>query len=370
MRSPPFTIVTAEQAKALPREESSRFQFRVPVQWWSRLERNPHAEQAQWQVLEWFSALGCTEGELERVRAFDTAGYVGIPFPTLSPDKTVRLAKFLALWLLWDDTHIESLENRWRLEARQVLTGQRPPGMTRFDEGWWQLFSEFAATRSARWLEDVCQAMATWNAIAAEEALAFQRYRETGVRPSFERQLALRMATIGMYATVYLLEEAYELELPRDVLKNPTVLRLLDLSNEVVGLGNELLGFGEDQVEQHLNLVSTLMAERQLSVEDAIAALIRRHDEALLEYDRLAASLGNGSPRTAPLLQRWLQDIRYASLGFTRWEAQAPRYTAHKLVVKGRVIEPTFAVVGEAPSEQVALFTRCNSEKAFEVKLA
>jgi Terpene synthase family 2, C-terminal metal binding len=299
-------------------------------------------------VLDWFASLGCGPRELERARAFDTSGYVGIPFPTLSPDKIVRHAKYLALWLLWDDTHVESLENQWRLRAEHVHTGLRPPEMTRFDEGWWQLFEELAAARSARWLEEVCQEMATWSAAATEEAVAFQHYRETGIPPSFERQLELRTATIGMYATVYLLEDAYDLELPRAFHEHPTVRRLKVLSNEIVGLGNDLLGFGKDLVERHLNLVSTLMAERSLSVEDALSALVQRHDEALAEYDRLAASLESGFPRSNSLIQRWLQDVRYASLGFSRWEAQAPRYTAHKVVVQGRVIEPTFAFTSEA----------------------
>jgi hypothetical protein len=335
-------VVPAWQAKELPRDASPRFQLRVPAHWWSPVERNPHADEAQRLVLDWFAALGCGPRELERARAFDTSGYVGIPFPTLPPDKVVLHAKYLALWLLWDDTHVESQENQWRLRAEHVLTGLRPPGMTRFDEGWWQLFEEFAAARSARWIEEVCQAMATWSDAATEEAAAFQHYRETGLAPSFERQCELRIATIGMYATVYLLEDAYERELPRDFHEHPTVRRLKVLANELVGLGNDLFGFGKDLVERHLNLVSTLMAERALPVEDAIAALVQRHDEAIAEYDRLAASLGSGFPSFDSLIQRWLRDVRYASLGFSRWEAQAPRYTVHKVVVRARVIEPTF----------------------------
>nr|QKW93746.1 pentalenene synthase [Vitiosangium cumulatum] len=348
MRSPTsssFAVVSAQAAASLPRYDSARFQFRVPAAWRSPVARNPFASEAQRSVLEWFAALDCTSQELERARAFDIAGYVGVPFPMLPPDKTVLFARYLSLWLLWDDVHVESLENRWRIGAGHVLTGRRPSGMTRFDEGWWQLFEELATARSAGWIQGICQAMATWSDAAEEEAAAMRRYGETGIPLGFERQLELRIATIGMYVALYLLELAYEAELPPEFHQHPTVRRLKRLSNELVGLGNDIFSFAKDQEQRQLNLVSTLMAERGLSVEDAIKALIRRHDEAIIEFDRLAGSLGSGSPRADLLIQRWLRDVRYAALGFSLWEAQAPRYTAYKVVVDERAIEPTFAFV-------------------------
>jgi hypothetical protein len=340
-----FTVVTAEAAKNLSRHTSARFRFRVPASWRPPVARNPFAGDAQRLVLEWFAGLGCTPQELERARKFDTAGYIGIPFPTLPADKTLLHARYLSLWLLWDDVHVESLKERWKIGAEHVLTGRRPPGMTRFDEGWWQIFQELAATHSAEWIQGLCQAMATWSDAAVEEATAMLRYRETGVPLRFERQLELRIATIGMYATVHLLEDAYEAELPRELHQHPTVRRLKDLSNLLVGLGNDILSFAKDRAQRQPNLVSTLMEERGLSVEDAMETLIRMHDEAILEFDQLAGSLGSGAPREDRLIQRWLQDVRYASLGFSLWEAQAPRYTAYKVVAGGRVIEPTFAFV-------------------------
>ncbi|MCY1074407.1 terpene synthase family protein [Archangium lansingense] len=339
-----FTIVSAEAAASLPRDDSARLQFRVPEAWRSPVARNPFAGEAQGRVLEWFAALGCTSEELERARAFDIAGYVGVPFPMLSQEKTVLFARFLSLWLLWDDMHVENLEHRWRIGAEHVLTGRRPPEMTRFDEGWWQLFEELAAGRSARWSRGICQAMATWSDAAVEEATAMRHYGETGVPPRFERQLELRSATIGMYVTLYLLESGYETELPYKFHQQPTVRRLNLLANELVGVGNDIFSFAKDQAQRQPNLVSTLMAERGLSVEEAIQVLIRRHDEAIIEFDQLARLLGSGA-RTDLRIHRWLRDVRYATLGFSLWEAQAPRYTSYKVVVRERAIEPMFAFV-------------------------
>jgi hypothetical protein len=305
--------------------------------------KNPFAAEAERRVIEWFEQLGCTRAEVERAGKFDAAGYVGIPFPSLSAEKTVRIAKYLSLWLLWDDVEVETLDNRWRIDAAHVLTGRRPEGMTRFDEGWWQLLRELCASRSPRWIDDLCQAMQAWNAAAVDEAVAMQAHRDRGIVPRFEDQLALRIATIGMYATVYLLEDAYDFELPRAFHADPTVVRLKVLANEIVGLGNDILSFGKDYTEDQINLTTTLMHERGLSVDEALEHLVRMHDGALEEYDRLADSLAPWPEDVAPHIARWIEDVRYASLGFSLWESQAPRYTAYKVVARGQVIEPRFS---------------------------
>lgn len=338
----PFSVASSASVAHLARDDTNRFEFRVPWGWRAPAEGNPFASEAERQVLEWLGKLGCSDRELERVRRFDTAGYVGIPFPSIPADKTVRIAKFISLWLLWDDVHVETQRNRWRIDAAQVLAHSPPDGMTRFDKGWWQLMEEFAAARSARWIEELCRSMVTWNAAAAEEAVAMREYIARGVLPSFARQLALRIATIGMEPTVYLLEDAYDFELPREFHEDPRARRLKDLASEIVGLGNDILSLGKDLHEGQFNLVTTLMHERNLLVDEAIEYLFRANDAAMREYDRLADEILQTSTHQRAETARWLQGVRFASLGFTLWEAQAPRYTAYKVVSHGVVLEPSF----------------------------
>lgn len=340
-----FSVVPAQQATALPRTPPLRYQFWVPEHWRAPITRNPYAQDAQRGVLEWFASLGCTAGELKRASRFDAAGYVGVPFPFVSEAKTHRLARYLSLWLLWDDVHVESLQNRWRIGAQDIIQRQPPPGMTRFDQGWWQLFGEFSQCRSRRWIEDVCRCMETWSDAAADEARIIVRAQDGLGLPTFEEQLGLRIATIGMFATVYLLEDAYDHELPVDFHTHPTVLRIKVLANQIVGLGNDIFSCGKDCAEGKINLVTTLMQQNGMSAPQALEHLIELHDASLQEYDRLATTLRSWSCDDDPYIARWVQDVRYASIGFTLWESQAPRYSAHKLVVAGQVIEPSFLFV-------------------------
>lgn len=344
-RPAPFRVVSARDVIGLRRETSPRFQFLVPPNWKSSITCNPHAREAEAVVLSWFADLGCTEAELSRARRFDVAGYVGLPFPTLSADMTIFNAKFLSLWLLWDDVQVESSRSRWCIEAEHVLANQRPEGMTRFDEGWWQLFRELATHRGPEWVRKLCEEMSAWLDAAHEESRLRQRYQSQGLLPSFADHLELRNVTIGMYPMMSLLEHFQGVELPLAFHAHPSVRRLKVLASMLVGLGNEILSFGKDYVEEQINLLSTLMHERDLSGEDALACLISMHNEAIAEYDHLASTLGSWSPELDPVIERWLQDVRHASLGFSLWEAQSPRYTAHKLVAGDRCIEPSFHIL-------------------------
>lgn len=343
-----FVVLPEREAHRLERDGSPRFRLRAPAHWRSPIAVNPYAREAESVVLGWLEQLGCTSAEIGRARQFDVAGYVGIPFPSISRETTIRIAKHLTLWLLWDDVHVESLEHGWRIEPTHVLEGRRPARLTRFDEGWWQLFSALAARRSARWLRDLCDAMITWSDAARAEAIAIDDWSRTGARPTFEAQLATRIVTIGMYPTFHLLEDALDHELPRALHDDPVLAQLKKTSGEIVGLGNDIFSFGKDLALGRLNLVSTLQHEADLSGADALERIVRMHDRALETFDRLAASVGSWSADEDPWVARWLEDVRYASLGFGLWEARAPRYAAHKLVVDGRVVEPSFVTDEDA----------------------
>lgn len=339
----PFAVISARLAAGLEREPTRRFHFRVPPRWQSPVLENPFAVEAELRVIQWIESLGCSRAEVERARKFDAAGYVGIPFPTLSRDHTTRVAKYLSLWLLWDDVEVETQESRWRIDAQHLLAGLRPERMTRFDEGWWQLLGELAVERSPAWIERLCEVMARWSAAAVEEAVVTKAHRERGELLSFDRQMELRIATIGMYAVVQLLEDAQGYERSREFHAHPTIQRIETLANQIVGLGNDLLSLGKDCAEGQCNLVTTLMRERGISIDAAIERLVQMHDEALEEYDHLGDSLEQEPNGAFPHIAQWLQDLRYASLGFSLWESQAPRYTAHKIVVGGQIVEPRFS---------------------------
>src|SRR5207248_84999 len=109
--------------------------------------------------------------------------------------------------------------------------------------------------------------------------IAIRMLQQRGIVCSFAKQLELRIATIGMYPTVYLLEDAYDFELPPEFHADPTVRRLKWLANEIVGLGNDVFSFGKDFKQGHLNLISNLV-HKGMTVGHALKTIIQMHNQA------------------------------------------------------------------------------------------
>lgn len=329
-------VVSAASVADLPRVESLELRFTIPDLWRSEVACNPHAAAAAREVLAWFSRLGCSDKEVARAERFDVAKYVGVAFPYADAKRTELLAKFISLWLLWDDVHVESRASRWCLDEAALASASAPSSFSRFDRGWWELFRELADRRSAAWVRGLSAAMKSWDEAAAIEAQLFAVYEETGELPAFETQLELRVATIGMAPTIFHLEDINDHELPRSFHELAAVKRLKWLSGLLVGLGNDIFSFGKDLAEGQPNLASNLILNAGLGAREAVARLVRMHDEGVRELDDVASDL----EASDSIVARWVRDLRFATLGFTVWESQAPRYAEHKVIVGDEVIEP------------------------------
>jgi hypothetical protein len=338
-----FAILSAQSATGLERHRSPRYKFQSPMHWKSPIAVNPYAEKVERLTLRWLADLGCSHDLIDRVRQFRPGHHAGIPFPLTASEKTLRLAKYLGLWLLWNDLGNDGHELRLRLTSEHVLTDQRPAGLMPLELGWLELLQEFAILRSPDWVEDLCQAMADLSEATAKEAADNQRHRDAGVLPSFSEGLKHSTETSGMDAAVYLLEDSYDFELPRAFHDHPATRRLKLLASQIVGLGNDIISFGKDHAQRRTNLVTILMHENSIPVETAMADLIQMHNDTVNEYDCVAAELPRWTPATDYYVRRWLKDLRYACLGFSLWAAGAPRYTAYKVLSNGKIIEPTFS---------------------------
>ncbi|OHX14130.1 hypothetical protein BI347_11880 [Chromobacterium sphagni] len=310
-----------------------RFDLHFPGHWRAPSGRNPCAAAMEQEVLDWFAGLGCTAAELERVQGFSVSNYVGQPFPRLSRERTLLVGKFMAMWLLWDDIQVERLQRMW---SHGLPDPDSPAQMSRFDRGWGQLFADLARRRSAGWMRALNQGMADWCRAATREANVMRQWHGLGRLPDFSAQLELRIATIGMYVALRLLEDACDQEFPDSFHARPAVRHLARLSNLLVGLGSDLFSLGKDLAGGQINLVLALTQGQGLSAEEAIRRLLELHRQAIGEYDALADEAEALPGVAAADVRRWLDDIRYATLGLTLWESQSPRCREHAVWIDGR----------------------------------
>lgn len=343
-RSNKVRIVSAEEANHLERLNASLFEVRVPQHWRPPIPSNVHAEQVGKDIIRWTAELGCTEPELRRLKAMQPSHYAGIPFPLTPYERTYFIGRFVSLWLLWDDTEIESGKNAWKITGEHVLNNKLPPGATLYDYGWLQLLREAREEMSPGWLDDVAKSMFTWSDCALRQAEMSRRFLE-GALPSFAESVQSRIDTIGMYTTACLVEFASKCELPRDFHQHPVVRRITKLASLIVGLGNDIYSFAKDYQENFINVIAVLAANEGISLPTAYSLVVHMHNAAMREYDELARQLPSWGADWDGSIQQWLQDMRYCSLGFTVWESQAPRYNELKLLVGDRVLEPTMIYI-------------------------
>lgn len=322
--------------------------LRIPHHWKPEPAVNVHAADIEATLLDWFRAFGFDERAIETLRTFAPGHYAGVPFPKAGWDELFLIARYLSLWLLWDDEDVETQGRGFRLQASQVLEPHANAPTNLFDRAWWSLFRELAETRTPEWIEMLLETMHVWSTAALQEARISKARREGHVRVTFAAAMQSRIATIGMYASAYLTEYAQHVELPKEFHDHATVHQIKMLAGKIVGLGNDLSSLGKDMASNYVNVILVLKDELVISLREAVRVVVHLHEEALLEFDRLAASLPSFGHRVDAAIQVWLGDLRQNCVGFTMWEARAPRYAAFKVFVDGAVVEPH--IVLQAPA--------------------
>lgn len=316
------------------------FTLHIPEHWRPNPAVNVHAEAIEPHIYDWFHEIGFGAEALARLRSFAPGRYAGIPFSSVGRTELLFIAKYLSLWLLWDDEDVELKGRGFQLRMKGIFDSSAHASTNLCDEAWRRLFQELALVQSPMLIEKMIDGMHTWSAAALVEAQVAKE--RGGRRVAFSDALQSRIATIGMYGTAHLLEYARHVELPDEIHEHAAVRSLKTLSGKIVGLGNDLISLGKDLASGYVNVILAFAEENRLSLSEAIGGVASMHDEALLEFDRLVSSLPSFGPTYDEAVAFWCRDLRHACLGFTLWEARAPRYTAFKLFVNGSAVEPRF----------------------------
>ncbi len=335
-----ITIGVASETSTEPRSTDDSFTLHVPAHWKPNPSMNIHAEGIETSIYSWFHELGFGKKAIDMLRSFAPSHYAGIPFSRTGRNELLWIARYLSLWLLWDDEDVESHGRGFQLCVGDLFDASAPCPSNLYDKAWWTLFQQLSLVRSRCSIERMIDGMHVWSAAALVEATVAKERR--GRRIAFSDALQSRIATIGMYVTADLIEYARHIELPYAFHDHETVQNIKTLANKIVGLGNDLVSLGKDLASGYVNVILAFAEENSLSLRDAIRSVARMHDEALVEYDQLVLSLPSFGATHDDAVAIWCRDLRHACLGFTLWEAHAPRYAAFKLCINGALVEPHF----------------------------
>ncbi len=285
------------------------------------VQLSPYAEQVEVDTLAWMHQCHLIDDEVrrDRVLKMEIGKYAGYACPFFNYLETLNFAKYITLWLLWDDFVVErsdaesSIENNMRdafLSSASLSKDSDP-----YTHAWQAIVSEYrVGGASDDFIERLyCNMFAWMQAAAAERASAV-----VSCTDGFQAFVDRRIITIGMIPTAQLLELCVREKIPQSSFVENMVLE----SSKIVAFSNELASVEKD--ENWINLVNIYRQINCCSEEDAYLAIISRHDKAVKNIN-IFTEAASGE------IQKWAKTLQYCAEGFSYWQTICKRYSRSKV---------------------------------------
>ncbi|MGH3800693.1 MAG: family 2 encapsulin nanocompartment cargo protein terpene cyclase [Pseudonocardiaceae bacterium] len=156
----------------------------------------------------------------------------------------------------------------------------------------------------------------SWNSYAA--------WRFTGNYPPAWEYLAARQHDT-FYTSMTLIDAVGGYELDANLYYEPRVRRALMQAGTASVMVNDLHSVAKDAADDKpvCNMVLQIAADRQCSVEEAVAITVDLHNNLVRDFEATHRSL---LPVPSPQLQRFLRGVRAWMGGGFEWHATNPRY--------------------------------------------
>ncbi|KAI0062482.1 terpenoid synthase [Artomyces pyxidatus] len=180
---------------------------------------------------------------------------------------------------------------------------------------------------------------------------------------SIESYMALRRRT-GAPFTCFV---PYELKanFPDEVIYHPEVVKLTNLAAESVVLTNDLYSYNIEQSAGHQNhnVVTAVMHEMRIPMDQAVAWIARYHDEVLTQFLDIREKLPSFGEELDRHMALYVDGLAHWIRGSDSWSFESKRYFGDKglkiqehrvvdlLPKVGMAFTPMMAITAEVPSE-------------------
>jgi 2-methylisoborneol synthase len=153
---------------------------------------------------------------------------------------------------------------------------------------------------------------------------SYAAWRFTGKYPPAWEYLAVRQHDT-FYTSMTLIDAVGGYELDANLYYEPRVRRALMQAGTASVMVNDLHSVAKDAIDDKpvCNMVLQIAADRQCSVEEAIAITVELHNNLVQDFEATHRSL---LPVPSPQLQRFLRGVRAWMGGGFEWHATNPRY--------------------------------------------
>jgi len=291
---------------------------------------SPYAEEAHAWLDGWTRSHGLPDVYADRLAEGGIARYAARLYPDASPgDLRVLSALFTWFFLIDDECDRASVPEPERVRALvggalSLLRGE--PGI-----GARPLPGPLGSMLADAWREPQGRMPARWRGrfVAAVEhhlggVVVEARNKAGGHRPGVEEYVELRRATSAAYVAHTLIDFAGAGEpVSESFYRHPAVRAFSRAGNDLLSWFNDLLSLDRDAATSggH-NLVLALAAERDVPIEEAVAAARARWYRTMSGFPTLRAAV----PRHGAAGHRYLDGVEHAVRGTMDWSYESARY--------------------------------------------
>ncbi|AHY47823.1 Terpene synthase family, metal binding domain [Rubrobacter radiotolerans] len=295
---------------------------------------NEHSDAVHAETVEWARSFGLMEeaGMREKVLATNIGRLAGRFHPS-APRERLRLVSDWYAWMFFRDDLCDEAELGRRpdllaaadLRYLGVLRGEEPgeedgPLARAMRDLRERLLPVVPA---ALWMRRFVRSVKEHFDSTLWEASNRVR-REV---PDLQTYTRMRPITGGMYVDADFIEITTGLYLPTEVRTDPTVSDLTRMSNNAVCWANDIISLTKELASGDVhNIVLVLMAERDLSLEEAGRTAVGMHDREVTRFLALERELPSFGRTIDENLARYVSVLRYRMRGNLDWSLESLRY--------------------------------------------
>jgi hypothetical protein len=144
-----------------------------------------------------------------------------------------------------------------------------------------------------------------------------------------QKYMELREVDSGMYAAIMLIELAFNIYLPDDVLNHPYIQKMIRLCARICTFSNDLFSYEKEviKLKSDFNLLKVLMDARDYSFDEAVHESIRIVNELSEEFLREESTMPDfGSAEVNRMATLYVQGLKDHSVSAYHWQMSTNRY--------------------------------------------
>ncbi|KAJ6483121.1 isoprenoid synthase domain-containing protein [Mycena sanguinolenta] len=293
---------------------------------WTR-RMNPFYEEVKKEADEWFMSLDCFDDkDTQSFVRCDFARMAALCYPDMTRDEYRVACDMFTLFFVFDE-FTDTVDGEGAeelacltLEPLKDLNsedGKDEHALGKVAFGFWKRFMAIAS--------ETCQELfiSAWKQYADGVIQEAKDRHERTIPRSFDSgdYLRLRKLTAGVAPCIALYFIGKER--PRGFFGNPMLIRLAEITVEIVCFENDTYSFQKESATEDIhNLLKAIIHDHVCSVQDAVYRAAGETKARAEEFLVLARTLQSHGPD----VQTYIQDLGSLISGHTQWSFETPRY--------------------------------------------